>query len=166
MFSTLPKTNFDFLFKFILSSANAFNLDQSKILSFGKQLTISNLNLSWCTEDIIFFRCNERTNPGCENPVTLDECLTIFKILQKEFYQEYKLYDLETLAIALVFPVVFLIFILFVYISLVAEPCWCSQLCTGFENRIAGLSPNLCHFYAPEISGAYCFTVVCLSVQT
>ena len=34
VFSTFPKTSFDFLFKFILSSANAFNLDQSKILLF------------------------------------------------------------------------------------------------------------------------------------
>ena len=30
----------DFLFKFISSSANAFNLDQSKILSFGKELIV------------------------------------------------------------------------------------------------------------------------------
>ena len=33
-FPTLPKTNFNFLVTFILSSANAFNLDQPKILSF------------------------------------------------------------------------------------------------------------------------------------
>ena len=39
MFSTLPKSNFNFWFTFILSSANAFNFDQSKILSFGKELT-------------------------------------------------------------------------------------------------------------------------------
>ncbi|KAL4232809.1 Tuftelin-interacting protein 11 [Mactra antiquata] len=48
--------------------------------------------------------CNERTNPGCPNPVTLDECLAIFRILQNDFYTEYKMYELETLAIALVFP--------------------------------------------------------------
>ena len=35
MFSTLPKkTSFDFLFKSILSSENAFNLDLSKSLPF------------------------------------------------------------------------------------------------------------------------------------
>ena len=34
MFSTLPQTNFNFSVTFILS-ANAFNLDQSEILSFG-----------------------------------------------------------------------------------------------------------------------------------
>ena len=39
MFSTLPKTNFNFSVTLILSSAYAFNLDKSKILSFGKELT-------------------------------------------------------------------------------------------------------------------------------
>ena len=39
MFSTLPKTNFDFSVTFILSSANALNFDQSKVLLFGKELT-------------------------------------------------------------------------------------------------------------------------------
>ena len=38
MFSTLPKTNFNFSVAFILSSAGALNLDQSKILSFGREL--------------------------------------------------------------------------------------------------------------------------------
>ena len=39
MFSTLPKIIFNFSVTFILLSANAFNLDQSKILSFGKVLS-------------------------------------------------------------------------------------------------------------------------------
>ena len=34
-----PKSNFSFLVAFTLSSANAFNLDRSKILLFGKELT-------------------------------------------------------------------------------------------------------------------------------
>ena len=38
MFSTLPKTNFKFLVIIIVSFANAFNFDQSMILSFGKEL--------------------------------------------------------------------------------------------------------------------------------
>ena len=38
MFSTLPKTNFNFSAKFNLLSANAFHLDQAKNLSFGKEL--------------------------------------------------------------------------------------------------------------------------------
>ena len=37
MFSTLPKTNFHFSVSFILLFASAFNLDQSKNLSFGKE---------------------------------------------------------------------------------------------------------------------------------
>ena len=40
MFSTLPKRNFNVLVAFILSSAIALNLNQSKILSFGKELTL------------------------------------------------------------------------------------------------------------------------------
>ena len=38
MFSTLPKMNLNFSFTFILSSADALNLDQSKNLLFGKEL--------------------------------------------------------------------------------------------------------------------------------
>ena len=38
MFSTHPKTNFNFSVTFILPSANDFNLDQSKNLLFGKDL--------------------------------------------------------------------------------------------------------------------------------
>ena len=38
MFSFLPKTNLNFSVRFILSSVNAVNLDQSKILPFGKEL--------------------------------------------------------------------------------------------------------------------------------
>ena len=38
MFSILPKANFKFLVTFDLSSANAFNLEKSKILSFGKDV--------------------------------------------------------------------------------------------------------------------------------
>ena len=38
MFSTLPRTNFNFSITLILLSANAFDLDQSKILSFGNGL--------------------------------------------------------------------------------------------------------------------------------
>ena len=38
MFFTLPKTTFNISVTFVLLSANAFNLDQSKILMFGKEL--------------------------------------------------------------------------------------------------------------------------------
>ena len=41
MFSSLPKTNFKFSATFNLPSANAFNLDQSENLSFGKELKVS-----------------------------------------------------------------------------------------------------------------------------
>ena len=45
MFSTLLNANFNFLAKFNLLSANAFNLDHSKDLAFGKEL---NTSLSHC----------------------------------------------------------------------------------------------------------------------
>ena len=40
MFSTLPKTSFNFSANFNLSSANALNLDQCENLSFGKELWV------------------------------------------------------------------------------------------------------------------------------
>ena len=61
MFSTLLKKSFNFSFKFMLLSANAFNLEQSKILLFGKELTcyMDPLSISkswWNSEnDEVFF---------------------------------------------------------------------------------------------------------------
>ena len=40
MFSTLPIPNFNFSVTYILLSANALNLDQSKILLFGKEFIL------------------------------------------------------------------------------------------------------------------------------
>ena len=51
MFSTVPKTNFNFSVRIILSSAYAFNLDQSKILSFGKKLGSQCLLVLNCFEN-------------------------------------------------------------------------------------------------------------------
>ena len=44
MFSTLLKTKFNFSAKLNLSSANAFDLEQSKNVTFGKQLISSHLD--------------------------------------------------------------------------------------------------------------------------
>ena len=38
MFSSLPKSNFNFFVTFTWSSSNAFNLDRSKTLSHGKEI--------------------------------------------------------------------------------------------------------------------------------
>ena len=43
VFYDILKTNFNILVTFMLSSANALNLDQSKILSFGKGIVCSRL---------------------------------------------------------------------------------------------------------------------------
>ena len=37
---SIPNTNFNFLFRIILLSANALNLDKPEILSFGKELSV------------------------------------------------------------------------------------------------------------------------------
>lgn len=50
--------------------------------------------------------CEKRTKPDCEDPLTLEECVTLFQKLQNDYYEEYKMYDMGALAIALVFPLV------------------------------------------------------------
>ena len=47
-----------------------------------------------------------RTASGSTIPLTLEECAEIFRKLQEEFYVEYKMYDLSSLAVAVVFPMV------------------------------------------------------------
>ena len=55
MFSTCPKSNFNFYVIFILSSANDFNLDQSKNLLFGKGLSQVSIGLK-TKEAVVFSR--------------------------------------------------------------------------------------------------------------
>ena len=70
------------------------------------------------------YRCDERMKPNADNPLTLDECAAIFKSLQDDFYEEYKMYDLSSLAIAMVFPMVsFLVF----QIELSFSVCCCQH---------------------------------------
>ena len=52
----------------------------------------------------LFDDCQARTKPDCENPISLEECAALFKKLQEEYYEEYKIYELSHLAVALVFP--------------------------------------------------------------
>ncbi|XP_005104240.1 tuftelin-interacting protein 11 [Aplysia californica] len=48
--------------------------------------------------------CEKRCKSDSPDPLTLDSCLGVFKMLQQDYYEEYKIYDLPSLAIALVFP--------------------------------------------------------------
>lgn len=48
--------------------------------------------------------CELRVKADHPDPLTLDACAGIFKKLQQDYYEEYKIYDLPSLAIALVFP--------------------------------------------------------------
>ncbi|XP_076445229.1 tuftelin-interacting protein 11-like [Babylonia areolata] len=50
--------------------------------------------------------CEERTQKDSENPLTLDECVSVFKVLRDEFHSEYKLYELSAISIAIIFPLV------------------------------------------------------------
>lgn len=47
----------------------------------------------------------------------LDECAAIFRSLQNDFYEEYVMYDLSSLAVALVFPLVCSFFIAIWYFT-------------------------------------------------
>ena len=49
------KTNFNISGTFIVLSANAFNLDQSKICSFGKELTLSQTSPGVCVSAVQVF---------------------------------------------------------------------------------------------------------------
>ena len=54
------QTNFKFLVSFILSSANAFNLNKSIILLFGNELTSTNLCITFVILMIFFLEKNQR----------------------------------------------------------------------------------------------------------
>ena len=69
MLSTHPKTSFNFSFKFILLSANAFNFIQSKFMLFGKELSLSTFFISGtciCDENWV--------GDGCWTPSCLNNC--------------------------------------------------------------------------------------------
>ncbi|XP_078083506.1 tuftelin-interacting protein 11 [Mustelus asterias] len=48
--------------------------------------------------------CEKRLQPNCDNPLTLEECAKIFEMLQEKYFEEYKMFDLAELSIAIVFP--------------------------------------------------------------
>lgn len=48
--------------------------------------------------------CERRLQPGCGDPLTLDECARIFETLQDKYYEEYRMSDRVDLAVAIVYP--------------------------------------------------------------
>ncbi|XP_013412007.1 tuftelin-interacting protein 11 isoform X2 [Lingula anatina] len=50
--------------------------------------------------------CEARMQDGASNPLSLEECAEVFRKLQAEYYEEYKMYDLSNLAVGMVFPMV------------------------------------------------------------
>ena len=67
-------------------------------VSEEKQLERLNSIMSIITE------CETRMVPGVSNPLSLEDCASLFTRLQEEYYEEYKIYDLASLGMALVFP--------------------------------------------------------------
>ncbi|XP_014665360.1 PREDICTED: tuftelin-interacting protein 11-like [Priapulus caudatus] len=47
-----------------------------------------------------------RTQEGATDPLTLTECADMFRTFQEQFFEEYKMYDLSSLAVAIVYPLV------------------------------------------------------------
>ncbi|XP_053576508.1 tuftelin-interacting protein 11 [Bombina bombina] len=48
--------------------------------------------------------CERRIQPGCDNPLTLDECAQIFETLQDKYYEEYKMSAKADMSVAIVYP--------------------------------------------------------------
>jgi len=48
--------------------------------------------------------CENRTKPDATEPITVEEVAGIFARLQDDFYEEYKVYDLAALGVAMVYP--------------------------------------------------------------
>ena len=101
MFSSLPKTNFDSLVTFILSTTNSFNIDQFKILLFGKELTLHSIDTLTHERQTAFenivgngkIDCNEQflLSPQCFllNQITISTFVHIFYIISL-FAAEFK----------------------------------------------------------------------------
>ena len=54
-------------------------------------------------------KCESRMTPGSDNPLSLEDSASMFKTIQETYYNEYKIYDLATIALAIVFPLVSLV---------------------------------------------------------
>ena len=83
MFSTLPKTNFNISFKFNLTSTKALNLDQSKILLLGKDLTLSFTTESWLLttvkRDALENTEGKGENAGKQHFLLFSQCLLMYE---------------------------------------------------------------------------------------
>jgi len=52
-------------------------------------------------------RCESLTcDSGCDRLDQLEQCASLFSRLQVDFYEEYRVYELSTLAAAVVYPLV------------------------------------------------------------
>ena len=51
-------------------------------------------------------RFEQRTLPGCADPLSLEEVAALLTKLQEDYYEEYHLFELSSLTVALVTPMV------------------------------------------------------------
>ncbi|ELR60645.1 Tuftelin-interacting protein 11 [Bos mutus] len=65
----------------------------------AKVLTLFPIMTSFHTCD-----CERRLQPGCSDPLTLDECARVFQTLRDKYYEEYRMSDRVDLAVAIVYP--------------------------------------------------------------
>ena len=81
MFSTFPKTNFSFLAKFDLSSANAFNSEQSRNLLFGKEFKhTTQPKWEYLKTELIFLSQRKTSNLETVTKIVIEEKILITNI--------------------------------------------------------------------------------------
>ena len=51
-------------------------------------------------------KCEERSRPGSDNPLSLADCEDVFRTLQKDYREEFKAFELSQLAVVIMFPLV------------------------------------------------------------
>ena len=55
---------------------------------------------------VVIEKCEERSKPGSDNPLSLADCEEVFKTLMDGYLDEYKAFELSQLATIILFPLV------------------------------------------------------------
>ena len=127
MFSTLFKTNFNFSVTifFVVCKINAFNLDQSTILSFGKKINNKTIDLQFeriCRRQMYAFQSTEFACEMVENNVGNEE---------KHGYKYFLLYKM--------FSIAFILMVVFPHMKKTRGQRWPWIAHLNFEKAIANM---------------------------
>ena len=68
-----------------------------------REIFVKMINVNFA---ICFSRCEERSKPDSSNPLTLDDCAGLLRQLREQYYEEYRMYELWQLSLAVIFPLV------------------------------------------------------------